>query len=84
MLKIFMKITKKKLLDFFKKKKYTITMKVGDLVKIDDNQDGIKGELALIVQTLPRSGEVVVQCIQNNTPWIYYLDQLVLVSKVKK
>jgi len=74
----------KKLLDFFRKKKYTTYMKVGDLVKINDNQDGISGELAVVIRALPTTDEVVIHCIQDNTPWIYYTHQLTLLSEVQK
>ena len=74
----------KKLLDFFKKRKYNIKMKVGDLVKITDNQDGLNEELAVVIQTLPSTGEVVIHHIRDNTPWIYYVDQLTLLSEVRK
>ena len=84
MLKTSMTLTKKKLLDFFKKNKYTVTMRVGDLVRIDDNQDGLRGTFAVVTQILLFTGEVVVQCVQDNTPWIYYLNQLTLLSEVKK
>jgi len=59
-------------------------MNVGDLVKIDDNHDGMKGKLALVIQTLPSTAEVVVQCVESDTPWIFQLDQLMLVSEVRK
>jgi len=74
----------KKLLDFFEKNPYTIYMKVGDLVKINDNQDGLIGRLATVLRTLPKTGEVVVHCVQDNTPWIYYTHQLTLLSEVQK
>ena len=79
-----MTLMKKKLLDFLGKKKYTTYMRIGDLVKINDNQDDKMGDLATVVQTLPFTGEVVVQCVKSNTPWIYYLNQLILISEVKK
>ena len=57
---------------------------VGDLVKITDNQDGLNEELAVVIQTLPSTGEVVIHHIRDNTPWIYYVDQLTLLSEVRK
>ena len=45
MLKTFMTLMKKKLLDFLGKKKYTTYMRIGDLVKINDNQDDKMGDL---------------------------------------
>ena len=59
-------------------------MRVGDLVKIATIQDGLYGELATVVQALPSTGEVVVHCVRGNSPWIYYIDQLTLLSEVKK
>jgi len=82
-LKLLFALKIKKLLDFLGKKKYTTYMRIGDLVKINDNQDDKMGDLATVVQVLPFTGEVVVQCIKSDTPWIYYLDQLILISEVR-
>ena len=84
MQKTFMMLMMKKLLDFFRKKKYNTYMRVGDLVKINDNQDGMSGRLATVIRALPKTGEVVIHCVQDNTPWIYYTHQLILLSEVQK
>ena len=55
-----------------------------DTFKINDNQDGLIGRLATVLRTLPKTGEVVVHCVQDNTPWIYYTHQLTLLSEVQK
>lgn len=54
----------------------------GFLVKINDNQDGLLGEIAMITDALPETEEYVVQLVRDETPWIYYRSQLTLVSEV--
>jgi hypothetical protein len=44
----------------------------------------MSGNLATVIRALPETGEVVIHCVQDNTPWIYYTHQLTLLSEVQK
>jgi len=51
-------------------------MSIGTLVKIVDDQDGIQGLIALVVDKVPNSTEVVVELVTDNSLWIYFPSQL--------
>jgi hypothetical protein len=51
-------------------------MSIGTLVKIVDDQDGIQGLIALVIDKVPNSDEVVVELVTDNSLWIYFPNQL--------